>query len=239
MTTLIIDTETHKLHGNAIEIAWLPLRFDGAGKAQVDLGQAGQTRLNPLEKIDIGAMAVHHIIDADVIDKPPHNEFKFPEFSGGEVRYLIGHNIDYDVAVVNRCGIDTSNIKTICTLAMAIKCWPEIEKHNLTYLTYALSDNQGEARSALKNAHAAWDDVHITKSLLSKIIKLKEFSSIEDLYKFSEFCRVPTHLHFGKYNGYLLADVPIDYIYWMLKNMQLDAYMTSALKDQIIAKVGA
>ena len=230
MTVLIIDTETHKLNGNAVEIAWLPLRFDAAGKAQIDIKQAGQARLNPLEKIDIGAMATHHIIDADLMDKPPHNEFKFPEFSGGEIQYVIGHNIDYDVAVLNRCGIDTSNIRSICTLAMARKCWLELEKHTLTYLTYSLSDNHAEARSALKNAHAAWDDVQITKSLLSKIIKLKNIVNIDELFEFSEFCRVPTHMPFGKHEGLLLEDLPESYLLWAIKNLELEPNLKKAFE---------
>ena len=233
MTALIIDTETHKMHGNAIEIAWLPVRLQESGVAQIDLGRGDIVRLNPLEPIDVGAMAVHHIIDSDVADKPAHNTFKFPEFEASAVEYMIGHNINYDVDVVARCGIDVAGIKQICTLALARSCWPDFEKHNLTYLTYALADHTSVARQDVKDAHCAWDDVLITAKLLNHIVKLRGIKSMGELYELSELARVPTHMPFGKHQGKLFSDIPKDYIVWGLKNMTLDLYLHREFTKQV------
>ncbi len=39
-------------------------------------------------------MAVHHILESDIAGKPSYETFRLPT----TVKYMIGHNIDYDVA---------------------------------------------------------------------------------------------------------------------------------------------
>ena len=59
-------------------------------------------------------MAVHHIVDEDLVKCPPFTKFKMPKDNrDGDLEYLIGHNIDYDIAAVNRAGTTTTGIKTI------------------------------------------------------------------------------------------------------------------------------
>ena len=238
MTTIVLDTETHKLNGNAIEIAWLPLAFNDNGVVQIDEVRSGSVRLNPLEQIEVGAMAVHHIIDSDLIDKPPHNTFMFPTFKDGAIEYIIGHNVTYDIDVISRCGINIKNIKQICTLALARSCWPQFESHNLTYLTYALTENKAEAREALKGAHCAKDDVLTTAKLLDHIIQSLGIKSMTELYAQSEKARVPTHMPFGKYKGKLLKEVPKDYIRWLLSQLDIDTYLRKELESHLNANSG-
>ena len=40
-------------------------------------------------------MAVHHIIESDIADKPSYETFRVPECD-----YIIGHNIDYDIQAI-------------------------------------------------------------------------------------------------------------------------------------------
>lgn len=64
-------------------------------------------------------MAVHHILEADIAGQPNFSDFELPT----ETTYIIGHNIDYDIRTIEQCGVDTSKIKAICTLALARLVW--------------------------------------------------------------------------------------------------------------------
>lgn len=228
MTAIILDTETHALNGNAIEIAWFEFGFSEDGKPFYNTKRGDNQRFNPGEPIDFGAMAAHHILDSDVADKPLHTTFKMPRIDERPVQYIIGHNIDYDIAVLNRCGVNTTDPKTICTLALSRMVWPDAT-HNLSALTYMLAEDKEKARETLKSAHSAWQDILITGSLLKRIIALTAVKSLKDLYLLSERARIPTVISFGKHKGTPIAELPPSYVAWLLGQPELDPYLKKAL----------
>ena len=59
-------------------------------------------------------MAISHICGGDVADELPHTDFRL----ASSVKYLIGHNIDFDVGVLKIASV-THEPKLICTNAMA------------------------------------------------------------------------------------------------------------------------
>ena len=149
MQAIILDTETHSLNGLPIEIAYAPIQIN-EGKLSLDrelifdqLYSIGD------EKISYGSMAVHHILESDLVGQPNFSEFKLPP----ETIYIIGHNIDYDIRAIQQCGVDTSHIKAICTLALARLVWPDAEAHNISALIYMISKGSEKAREMLKGAH--------------------------------------------------------------------------------------
>ena len=84
MTALIFDTETHKLHGDIIEAAGIGVVFHEIGgntpliPTQFDFTK----RFKPSEPINIGAMAIHHIVDEDLVKCPSFTRFNFPKEIG-------------------------------------------------------------------------------------------------------------------------------------------------------------
>lgn len=228
MVAIILDTETHDLNGNAVEIAYYPFSFiDGTG--QHDTKNGFKQRFNPGAAISIGAMATHHILDSDVAGCCPHTEFSLSDL-GQPVEYLIGHNIDYDIAVLERTGVDVTRVKAICTLAMARRLWPEFETRTITYLMYALTPDKAKAREQVKSAHSAWDDILMTGFILDQILLKTGIKSIKDLYLFSEMARLPTHLTFGKHKGTAIADVPANYVSWLAGQDGVDPYLLKAFR---------
>lgn len=217
MNAIILDTETHDLEGILIELGWVDLKSD----------KSFEQRYNPDCKIVSGAMAVHHIIDADVENCPHHMTVQLPE----GIEYIIGHNIDYDIAVLRRSGIDVSSYKTICTLALARKAFPEMKSHSIGALMYAPSDDQAATRETLKNAHSALADVMMTKTILEKIIKkLGLGDNPQLLHIASDLARIPTVMPFGKHKGVPIADLDQGYISWALRNMtEMDQYLRKAM----------
>ncbi|WP_010115316.1 DUF3820 family protein [Acinetobacter sp. P8-3-8] len=227
MQAIILDTETHNLNGLPIEIAYAPIQIND-GKLSLDrelifdqLYSIGD------EKISYASMAVHHILESDLIDQPNFSTFQLPQ----DTRYIIGHNIDYDIRAIQQCGVDTSQIKAICTLALARLVWPNAEAHNISALIYMISKGSEKAREMLKGAHRADADIILTANILMHIIYQLKIQTIEELYEASEDARIPRSINFGKHRGTAIVDLPADYIQWLLRQEDLDPYLRKALEN--------
>jgi exodeoxyribonuclease X len=230
MQAIILDTETHTLNGLPIEIAYAPIQIE-AGKLSLDREQMfDQIYSIGDEKISYAAMAVHHILESDLVGKPNFSTFSLP----AETVYIIGHNIDYDIRAIQECGVDTSNIKAICTLALARLVWPEAEAHNISALIYMISKGSEKAREMLKGAHRADADIILTANILMHIIYKLNIQSIEELYEASEDARIPRSINFGKHRGTKIVDLPSDYVSWLLRQDDLDPYLRKALENAAI-----
>lgn len=227
MQAIILDTETHSLNGLPIEIAYAPIQIN-EGKLSLDrelifdqLYSIGD------EKISYGSMAVHHILESDLVGQPNFSEFKLPP----ETIYIIGHNIDYDIRAIQQCGVDTSHIKAICTLALARLVWPDAEAHNISALIYMISKGSEKAREMLKGAHRADADIILTANILMHIVYQLKIQTIEELFEASEDARIPRSINFGKHRGTAIIDLPTDYVQWLLRQEDLDPYLRKALED--------
>ena len=224
MNAVILDTETNTLNGLPIEIAYVPVQVKN-GETSLFADQCFDEYFSCGEPISYGAMAVHHILESDIADKPSYKTFQLPE----TVQYIVGHNIDYDIAAIQRCGVDTSNIKAICTLALARKAWPNEDAHNLSTLIYMLMSGNEMARKKLRDAHNAKYDVLMTGFILKNIVRALSIKNMDELYTASEAARIPDVMPFGKHKGLAIRLLPSDYKAWLLKQPDLDQYIKKAL----------
>ncbi|EZQ11488.1 putative quorum-sensing-regulated virulence factor [Acinetobacter sp. Ver3] len=230
MQAIILDTETHTLNGLPIEIAYAPIQIE-QGKLSLDREKIfDQLYSIGDEKISYAAMAVHHILESDLVDQPNFGTFELPQ----ETTYIIGHNIDYDIRAVQQCGVDTSHIKAICTLALSRLVWPHAEAHNISALIYMISKGSSKAREMLKGAHRADADIILTANILMHIIHHLGIQNIEELYEVSEDARIPRTINFGKHRGTAIVDLPSDYVSWLLRQEDLDPYLKKALEKTLI-----
>ncbi|HAO59351.1 MAG TPA: DNA polymerase III subunit epsilon, partial [Psychrobacter sp.] len=155
MTTYILDTETTGLvEPHMTEAAYSIIEVNN-GKIEV-IQAPRSKRFNPLKPISLGSMATSHICDEDVAQEPPHTEFRLPS----SVQYLVGHNIDFDMAVLKNAGV-THTPKLICTKAMSSYLLPTLESHKLVSLLYYF--HRQVAREQAKHAHAAIYDIYFTQ----------------------------------------------------------------------------
>tara|TARA_R110002051_G_scaffold321172_1_gene408125 strand:- start:27 stop:743 length:717 start_codon:yes stop_codon:yes gene_type:complete len=235
MTTYILDTETTGLvEPHMTEAAYSIVEINN-GKVDV-LQNPRAKRFNPLKEISLGSMAISHICDEDVADEPPHTDFRLPN----NVEYLIGHNIDFDMAVLKNAGVSHTP-KLICTNAMANFLLPTLESHKLVSLLYHF--HRDIARVQAKNAHAAIADIYFTQLVLGSLIDLgnsqgHEISNVESLYNFSQIARIPTHLSFGKHKGEAIAYLATHsdgagYLKWLLKQDTVDPYLAEACEQAL------
>lgn len=223
MKAIILDTETHDLNGLPIEIAYVPFELT-EGTARTYPDQAFEQRYSVGQPIAYGAMAVHHILESDIADQPSYKTFMLPD----HVQYIIGHNIDYDTAVISKC-IDVSHIKSICTLALARQVWPTAA-HNISALTYMLMQGSDMARQRLRDAHSAKADVMLTAFILKSIIHHLQIQDIESLYQASQEARIPKIMPFGKHKGMPIKNLPADYVRWLVRQPDIDQYLKIALQ---------
>ncbi len=213
--TIIFDTEATGIKEPVlIEAAWLELKSIEPFSVENPFVQ----RFNPGKPITLGALAIHHILDEELVDCPPANSFSLPD----DVEYLIGHHVDFDWEVIGKPAV-----KRICTLALARKLWPDLDSHNQGALLYYLDRNT--AREQLRNAHSALTDVGICAVILDHICHQLGIKTVEDLYAESEKARLPTTMPFGKHKGLMLADLPSDYKQWLLTQGDIDPYLRKAL----------
>ncbi|ENW07555.1 putative quorum-sensing-regulated virulence factor [Acinetobacter beijerinckii] len=229
MQTIILDTETHTLNGLPIEIAYASIEIEN-GKLSLDKKKIFDQLYQVGQPISFAAMAVHHILESDLADQPFYKEFKLPS----ETTYIIGHNVDYDIAAIARCGVDTSKLKPICTLALARHVWEDAEAHNISALIYLISKGSEKAREMLKGAHRADADIILTANILMHIIHQLNIENIEQLYIASEQARIPKSITFGKHKGTSIQDLPADYIQWLLRQDDLDPYLRKALENKLL-----
>lgn len=229
MYAIILDTETHTLNGQPIEIAYAPIQIHD-GKLTLDKTQIFDQLYSVDEPISYAAMAVHHILESELVNQPHYKTFSLP----AETTYIIGHNIDYDIRTIEKCGIDTSNIKAICTLALARLVWPDAEAHNISALIYMITKGSEKARDMIKKAHRADMDIILTANILMHEIHHLNIQTLEALYEASEDARIPRTINFGKHRGTAIADLPADYIQWLLRQEDLDIYLRKALENTAI-----
>jgi exodeoxyribonuclease X len=229
MEAIIFDTETTSATDpEIIEAAWLAGEVVEGGFLVHD---SSVCQYKPSSAITLGAMATHHIIPDDLIDCPPSSEFAMPE-----VKYIIGHKVDFDWEAAGK-----PDVKRICTLAIARYLLPQLDAHTQTALLYHIYPPR-IARTRAQGAHSALVDVGICKDILDYLMELANQMhgagclstpclSIEDLYQLSERARIPTVMSFGKHKGMAVKDIPYDYKLWLLKQADLDPYMRIALSQ--------
>lgn len=218
VTALILDTETTGVVEpiEVVEVAWMRLR--AADKLVV--ADSFDQRYRPTKPIEVGAMAAHHIMDEDVVDCPPSAAFALPS----DCTIIIGHNVDYDWRVIGE-----PRVRRIDVMAMAWKAWPELGKVTQGALLYAI--DRERARSLLKDAHSALQDVRNCLIVLRAIAaKVGGFASWEAMWEFSEDARVPDIFMFGKHKGILIAESPLDYREWFLRQPDIDPYLATAIR---------
>ncbi|GAA5092212.1 putative quorum-sensing-regulated virulence factor [Paenalcaligenes hermetiae] len=218
MSAYIFDTETTGTEQpDIIEAAWLEI--DAPTSLQV-VSQFEQ-RYQPRHPISLGALAVHHIYDEELVNCPPCTTFQFP----AQAQYMIGHNVDYDWEMAGR-----PNVKRICTLALSRMLLPQLDSHSQSALMYYFF--RPHARERLKNAHSALADVQNCRFILQKMLALLEqpVQTWEQLWELSEQARLPRVMPFGKHKGTPISELPPDYQDWVLRQDSMDPYIKLAIQ---------
>lgn len=176
----------------------------------------------PATPIAYGAMAVHHITNEMVADKPDFaSSATFKELSELlKDRVLVAHNAAYDVGLLKTEGILVPHI--IDTLRAA-RHLLESERYGLQYLRYFL--NLGVNGPA----HDAAADIAVLEKLFERLCEEVEragnaLTDEEVVARLQELTNTPVmlkHFQFGKHKGKpfdQVAKLDPEYLNWLLRS---------------------
>ncbi len=227
--------DCHPIEIGAYAAALSPSKnFDGLDPDEVigeyvlpDFHPFMQCLMNPGAKIPPETSAVHHICDRDVIESPPPFEV-FEEFADrlknfhGRITF-VAHNASFEQAVFARFKpLAAIPADWICTYKCALVAWPDAPSHSNEGLRYWLRCQHPRlGRAGMNFSHSAGHDAHVTSSILIELMKhgltLAQMVEIS-----SQPARLPK-IKFGKHAGSKWADIPADYLKWMVKQADMDA----------------
>lgn len=170
-------------------------------------------------RISYGAMAVHHVTNEMVEDKPAFQESEHYNKIAGLLQnhVMVAHNAPFDIRILQNEGLTVG--KNIDTLRVARHVL-ESQQFNLQYLRYSMHLNvEG-------TAHDAMGDVRVLEAVFSKLkdVVADKFGmqSDEDVIgKMIELSETPVLLQeitFGKHRGRTYADVSATdrgYLEWL------------------------
>lgn len=211
-----VDTETSGFRpkGEIVEIGWVDLVYYPEGWQIV--GEHQSRFVNPGHPIPPEVIAIHGITDDMVKDAMSPADARALLAKGAVIH--AAHNARFDRQFVQ------SSLPWVCTLEGARKVWPTgpANHKNETLKEWLGIEVEGEA-------HRAGYDAAVSARILLQLFK---YLSLEDLIKISDPGHVPTTMPFGKHKGQRIADLPIDYIEYMLTLKDLAKGMRIALENQ-------
>lgn len=219
-TLIFLDTETTGAgpDDRLIQVAYRTT--DG-----VDVNELFSTT----RKIDIGAMAVHHITQKMIEGKPFFKDSEVAHdlrerFSKSQV--FVAHNAKFDKDMIEKEGLKVGPV--IDTLKVARHLDPNgtIESYALQYLRYLLGI-EVEA-----TAHDAWGDILVLEQLFYRLLKkmvqehgMTQDEAIEEMIEISLKPMLFRTVFFGKYKGQKLQDIAETdpgYLKWLLTQKEND-----------------
>ena len=184
--------------------------------------------------ISIDAMAIHHITNKMVEDKPPFKGSeayeRLSKLISDEHNIIVAHNARFDLEMLNQEGVHPP--KVICTLKLAryLDSAGVIPKYNLQYLRYYLG-LEIDAK-----AHDAFGDILVLESVFKRIyakfVSNGMRNPVNQMIKVSNNPILIPRMPFGKHKGMLFSEVPQDYLEWLL-GTELDEDMAFTDKTNL------
>lgn len=177
----------------------------------------------PPVPISIESMAIHHITEKMVADRPAFEDApEYPSIKDlfeSEETISVAHNAAFDLAMFAREGIVPKRV--ICTYKVAYELDPNdaVPNYRLQYLRY-LFDLDIEAE-----AHDALGDVLVLEALFERFLRQMierhgtEEAALEAMLAISARPMLFTTIRFGKYKGSRIEEVvrtDASYLQWLL-----------------------
>ena len=220
-----IDPKDHRV----LEMAAYDLDTDKNTIARV-----GAQLVLPGRDIPPEASAIHHIVQADLEDAVPFDQ-AWAQFTQGAPAVFAAHNCEFEQGYLEA----PAGTRWICTLKCSLRAWPDAPAYGNQVLRYyhKFDEYKGFDRTLASRAHRAEPDAYVTAYLLHKLLTEH---SIEELIKWTNEPKAYPTIAFGKHRGSRWADIPKDYLEWMLRQdgMDPDAQHCAKIELDRRAKLG-
>jgi exodeoxyribonuclease X len=173
----------------------------------------------PLGAIPPETMAVHHITELDIpADARPCNrrELEAAVWQDPAPNVFVAHNCEFEQRFI---GEDiTRGLPWICTYKVAMHVWPDSPKHSNQVLRYWRGMRLDPAFAM--PPHRAGPDAWVTGHLLAEMLRL---ATVEQMIEWTRQPRPMPVIPFGMHRGLPWAEIPIDYLDWMVAQVDMDA----------------
>ncbi|SOK58550.1 Exodeoxyribonuclease X [Yersinia phage fHe-Yen9-04] len=236
---MVLDTETTGVDDES-DIIEFSSSFPEGSNDSFDGMMNFTTRFKPTHDVPPDASAVHFITTEDLINEQTysvgHYDF-YPLFKLKQ--YFVGHNVQFDRRMLRKNHermfddefpeFEDDN-SWICTLKLAKKLFaedPEFKNLTLSYLWFKFELYKTCTRKIVP--HSAEDDVYMCYKVLSHLVNIAIERGLVDTNKeigrqLVKLCNTPTLftvMTIGKHKGMLLDEVPMNYLKWMILNMDI------------------
>ncbi len=211
------------------------------GRVDVEIGQAGTTvepplawLYRPLRGIPPETMAVHHITDADFAPDTPvctQEHLHSAVWSEQTPAAFVAHSCAFERQFITEA--ITGVIPWICTYKVAMHVWPDAPRHSNQVLRYWRNLVLDPAMAM--PPHRAGPDAWVTAHLLAD---LAQHATIEQMVAWTREPRPMPKLTFGKHRGQAWAQVPMDYLRWMLGQNDMDPDTLWHARQELTQRTG-
>lgn len=187
-----------------------------------------ETLINPECPIPETSIAIHHITQDMVQDKPTIAQV-LPEILaliGNHI--IIGHGVGFDIDMLaiaaERSGIPCKirYNSYLDTLRMA-RLYGECPVNSLEHL-------RKHFNIPLEGAHRAMSDVIVNKEVFKHLAK--RFKTTEQLFEALSKPILMTTMPLGKHKGRLLKDIPLQYLQW-IANKEFDQDLLFSVRTEL------
>lgn len=163
----VIDFETTGFPPEAgiCEVGWCDVETEGTTEKglcdKIHVGSWQSELANPGRKIEIAAMAIHHIHEEDIVNARKPEDILAELVSG--VDYFVAHNAKFEKEFFKPDGLEW-----ICTLKAAYRLCPKAPNHQNQTIRYYL--NTPVNRDDAIHSHRAGPDAYVTAHTLAKFL---------------------------------------------------------------------
>lgn len=206
----VADTETTDLEepSEMVEIGWTDVRYFGANW-EIETGPHARL-VNPHRLISFGAMATHHITQAEAETGIEPAEARRIIASGAD--YLCFHNAEFDVPHIQ----PHWKLPVICTEKCARHVWPTLQSFKNGAIRYELELCLDDPRT--EPSHRAGPDTWVTAHIL---LKLLDLLTLDEMVEISKAPRLLLKIGFGEHKGKAFTHLPDGYLDWIVNKSDM------------------
>lgn len=221
----ILDTETTGVGPTDKVVEYAHVVLDGDR-----IVDTYQTLVNPGIPIPPGASAVHHLVDADVAEAMPHDEF-MKEAHGWVTGadYVGAHNAPFD-----RRFVPKFDKAWLCTLRASRHLIKDAPGHANQVLRYHLKLDCEVPKDLAP--HRALYDAIVTASLFNYLVKVA--GDVERLIELTQTPVIHEKISFGKHAGQRFDSLPTAYLQWLANIDGKDEDFYATVKHHLARKSG-
>lgn len=183
------------------------------------------------ENIPAETSAIHHIVDADVVNAPDWNSVKNNlAISCGytnPLAVLVAHNAEYEKTIL---GDDFVPVLWVCTYKCSLRVWPDAPAHRNEVLRYHLKLGEDRGRKHSHSTHNAMHDAKVTFTLFEELLK---YTTLGQLIEWTEQPAKLPRMPMGKHFGQTWDTVPGPYLQWCINQADMREDVKYCAKEEL------